>query len=256
MANTNAALRLDYAGHGQASGWRRGEDLIDALPYIDPLTPEVKKQVDRLIEEELSRGNRKPSDFLKEMPPVPPSTFDGHPLLATEYERVKSKTEMPPLDSTRYMLNPPGQTRRNDVGEWKRSLDNASAQLEHQYLRILNLELMLKYGDKVWRAQTQLDESLVHQYEAELAETKRKITQLNTERKLQQTAAGLELRKIEEEYYALVQKNFEIETASSRLDDEITSLSAQLQARQGGAATAATAPPDTNGSTSHPREAS
>ncbi len=56
---------------------------------------------------------------------------------------------MPPLDTTRYMLNPPGQARRNDVGEWKRSLDNASSQLEHQYLRILNLELMLKYGDKV-----------------------------------------------------------------------------------------------------------
>ena len=65
------------------------------------------------------------------------------------YTRVKAKAEMPPLDATRYMLNPPAQARRNDVGEWKRSLDNASAQLEHQYLRILNLELLLKYGDKV-----------------------------------------------------------------------------------------------------------
>lgn len=39
--------------------------------------------------------------------------------------------------------------RRNDPGAWKQALDNASAQLEHQYGRITNLELLLKYGDKV-----------------------------------------------------------------------------------------------------------
>ncbi|GFH06271.1 uncharacterized protein HaLaN_00875 [Haematococcus lacustris] len=32
------------AAYGQAQGWRRGEDLIDALPYIDGLTPEFKQQ--------------------------------------------------------------------------------------------------------------------------------------------------------------------------------------------------------------------
>ncbi len=30
---------------------------------------------------------------------------------------------------------------------------HAQAQLEHQHLRILNQELLLKYGDKAWRAQ-------------------------------------------------------------------------------------------------------
>lgn len=32
-------------------------------------------------------------------------------------------------------------------------MDNAQAQLEHQYNRIQNLELMLKYGPNTWRAQ-------------------------------------------------------------------------------------------------------
>jgi hypothetical protein len=63
--------------------------------------------------------------------------------------RVKSGQPMTPLDTSRYRLDPPGPTKRNDFNAWKSALDNAHSQLEHQYLRILNLELLLKYGDKV-----------------------------------------------------------------------------------------------------------
>ena len=157
---------------------------------------------------------------------------------------------MPPLDATRYCLDAPPASRRHDLAAWKTSVDNAHSQLEHQYLRIINLELMLKYGDKVremriaedaqvggiaiaravrgpdrqwhcplpppslpthwhragqlldltlllppslqnWRAQGQLVDSIAKQYEAELSETKRQITAVNLERKLQQTAAGV-----------------------------------------------------------------
>lgn len=46
MASKAAApLALEFAAHGQAQGWRRGEDLIDALPYIDALPPDAKRQV-------------------------------------------------------------------------------------------------------------------------------------------------------------------------------------------------------------------
>ncbi len=43
---SDAPLALDY-------GWRKHEDLIDALPYVDPLTPEDKRTVEKLIEEEV-----------------------------------------------------------------------------------------------------------------------------------------------------------------------------------------------------------
>ena len=82
-----APLALEFTAHGQSAGWRRGEDLIDALPYIDTLPPEAKKQVDALIEEELRRSTKKPADYLREMPAVPPNLFEGHPLLAAEYNR-------------------------------------------------------------------------------------------------------------------------------------------------------------------------
>ncbi len=80
-------LALDYKAYGQSGGWRKGEDLVDALPYIDSLTPELKQQVDALIEEELKRSTKKPSDYLREMPSLPPTVFEGHPILAAEYER-------------------------------------------------------------------------------------------------------------------------------------------------------------------------
>ena len=46
-----------------------------------------------------------------------------------------------------------------------------------------------------WRAQGQLVDSLVKQFEAELADTKKQIASVNLERKLQQTAAGKIWRK-------------------------------------------------------------
>jgi pre-mRNA-splicing factor SPF27 len=63
------------------------QELIDALAYIDPLTPDVKQQVDKLIEEEMRRSTRRPADYVKELPPVPPARFGGHSMLQQEYER-------------------------------------------------------------------------------------------------------------------------------------------------------------------------
>ena len=39
------------------------------------------------------------------------------------------------MDVTRYRLDPPPLERKNDVGAWRRALDNAHSQLEHQYNR-------------------------------------------------------------------------------------------------------------------------
>jgi pre-mRNA-splicing factor SPF27 len=83
----NPPLALTYHAHGQGQGWRKGEDLLDALPYIDPLTPDVKSQVDKLIEEEMRQSTKRPADYLKELPPMPPATFRGHQRLLQEYNR-------------------------------------------------------------------------------------------------------------------------------------------------------------------------
>jgi pre-mRNA-splicing factor SPF27 len=76
-------LALEYSSKRA----REGDDLIDALPYIDVVTPEMKKKVDSLIEEEMRRSSKKPAEFMKEMPPMPTVRFEGHPVLANEYQR-------------------------------------------------------------------------------------------------------------------------------------------------------------------------
>lgn len=216
-----ATLALDYYAQGQAPLSRKDEHLIDALPYVDGIPSDLN--VNQLIEEELKHSDKKPSDYLREMPPMP-STFERHAILKAELERVKRKEQMQPLESTRYLLLEPESLLKHDPSEWKKSLENAQSQLEHQSTRIGNLELMMKLGDKNWRAQCQMSEAAVASFEAELARIKRLIQKINVDRKLQQTAAGSELRKAEQEYYELLVKNNEIEMASDRLEAQLNKL--------------------------------
>lgn len=89
-----------------------------------------------------------------------PSSFGGSDLLQQEYQRVKSKQPMPPIDShrfvqksekvqffkSRYTLSPPPLELQNDPAAWKAALDNAYAQLEHQQLRqISNRPVLVSY---------------------------------------------------------------------------------------------------------------
>ncbi|GLC36044.1 hypothetical protein PLESTB_000531900 [Pleodorina starrii] len=228
---TKRPLALDYTAHGAAKGWRANEHLIDALPYVDHVPPELRPHVDALIEEEKRKSTKLPSDYLRELPPVRAPQFDEHPVLKTEYERVRSKQPMQALDTVRYRLDPPPQNKRGDVNAWRQALENAHSQLEHQHLRILNQELLLKHGDKSWRAQVQLDEASVKSLEQQLAAIKKETDQLNRERKLQQHAAGSELSKLERQYMAQVRKNWDIERACDRLEEQVAEAEAELQRR-------------------------
>ena len=58
---------------------------------------------------------------------------------------------MPPPDEARYELDPPPLNKRNDENAWEVAVKNARAQLEHQALRIQNLELAAKFGTNAWR---------------------------------------------------------------------------------------------------------
>ena len=61
-------LALPDTAYDQGKGWRKGQHLIDALPYIDEPSPEVRRQVDALINEEMNRSVKRPQDYLKDLP--------------------------------------------------------------------------------------------------------------------------------------------------------------------------------------------
>mmetsp|Transcript_34726 Transcript_34726/g.98403 ORF Transcript_34726/g.98403 Transcript_34726/m.98403 type:complete len:249 (+) Transcript_34726:209-955(+) len=214
-------LAIDY---GQASGWRKHGDLIDALPYVDPLTPEDKRYVDKLVEEEMRRSSKRPVDYLKELPPLPPSVIAADSLAAAELERIKRGEPMTQLDTLRYQLNPPPPSKRNDLGEWRNALDNAHSQLEHQELRLMNLELQVKYGANVWRAYNQQVDVLVKGYEKSITQLRQDIEETNRARKLYQVSAAAEMEDIEQRWLAAVKKNLDIEYECRIMEQRIEAL--------------------------------
>lgn len=53
MTQAPLPLAIEGQAFSEGKGWRRGQHLVDALPYIDSLTADEKAVVDRMIEEEV-----------------------------------------------------------------------------------------------------------------------------------------------------------------------------------------------------------
>eukprot|EP00873_Tetraselmis_striata_P013349 jgi/Tetstr1/433613/TSEL_022878.t1 len=123
MAGPGEPLALDYAAFGQAGGARRGEDSSTRCRTWTRCRPDTKRSVEQLIEEEMRRSSKRPADYLKELPEVPESVIPEDSLIMAELARLKAGEPM--------------------------------AQREHQELRLMNLELQVKYGAAVWRAHNQ-----------------------------------------------------------------------------------------------------
>jgi pre-mRNA-splicing factor SPF27 len=189
----------------------------------------------------MARSDKKLQDYLDELPAPPAGRLGGHPLLQTEAERVARGEAMAPLDVARYAMQPPPVNKRNDWAAWRGALDNAEAQLEHQQLRLCNLELMAKFGPNVWRAHNMQLDVLIKQFGEELAAVRAETDQVNKERKLQQLQASEEMARVEREWYELIQKNLEIEAACRAEEKRVEGLrervDAAREAKLAGAAT-------------------
>lgn len=114
---------------------------VDALSYIDKDydDPRMKQMVHSLIEEEMAAFE--PPDYLADKPA--PSTRFASPLLKSEWARVRAGKPMDPMDTSRYDLQPPQGAAAEDEAAWKRALDNARAQTEHQHNRFVRQFVVL-----------------------------------------------------------------------------------------------------------------
>ncbi|KDQ54749.1 hypothetical protein JAAARDRAFT_37852 [Jaapia argillacea MUCL 33604] len=197
-------------------------ELFDALPYYDndlELHPILKQKVER----ELAQETGKVPDTLH--PRVPPliELFAKNPLLRAELDRVESREPFPSLDSIRYQLPAPTSIPASDE-EWRKALDNAHAQLEHQKIRHTNLALLQQYGSNAWRIHNYRLEASAKQLEKSLEDLRNLTTEVNRERKNFQTRIGTQLTSLETRWTELISSVLQIEMANVALELEIDRL--------------------------------
>uniref|UniRef100_A0A8B9HYZ3 Pre-mRNA-splicing factor SPF27 n=1 Tax=Astyanax mexicanus TaxID=7994 RepID=A0A8B9HYZ3_ASTMX len=187
-----------------------GEVFVDALPYFDQGydAPGVREAAAALVEEE-TRRYRPTKNYLSYLPTPDFSAFETE-IMRNEFERLGARQPMELLSMKRYELPAPSSGQKNDITAWQDCVNNSMAQLEHQGVRIENLDLMAEYGTNAWKFSNE-----------------KQIQDLNWQRKNDQLTGGAKLRELESNWVSLVSKNYEIERAIVQLENDVTQLRQQ-----------------------------
>ncbi|XP_051495019.1 pre-mRNA-splicing factor SPF27 isoform X1 [Apus apus] len=228
-----------------------GDVVVDALPYFDQgyEAPGVREAAAALVEEE-TRRYRPTKNYLSYLPAHDYSAFETE-IMRNEFERLAARQPLELLSMKRYELPAPSSGQKNDITAWQECVNNSMAQLEHQAVRIENLELMSQHGCNAWKVYNDSGElngselailwfpnivlasairHLVHmieQAQKELQKLRKSIQDLNWQRKNMQLTAGAKLREMESTWVSLVSKNYEIERTIVQLENEISQIKQQ-----------------------------
>ncbi|KAF9409795.1 hypothetical protein BGZ94_001856 [Podila epigama] len=108
--------------------------------------------------------------------------------------------------------------------QWLRALDNANAQLEHQNQRILNLELVQKFGGNAWNIHNYQLEYDLSQLKKKVDEKRAEVTELNKLRKKDQLEVAESLQRLEAKWAELISSTLQVEVASAALETELEQL--------------------------------
>ncbi|XP_052819517.1 pre-mRNA-splicing factor SPF27-like [Mya arenaria] len=210
-----------------------GEVVVDALPYFDQGYDDqgVREAALALVEEE-TRRYRPTKNYLEYLPQAHYNQFETE-IMKTEFERLQSRLPMEMMSMKRYELPQPPPGKMTDVSSWTECVDNSQAQLEHQALRILNLELLQEYGSHSWKSYNETLVKLLESAQKQLAELKKKIQEINWQRKNEQSQAGGKLKDLENSWVGLVSKNYEIERACVEMEKEHAELEKQKKSVRG-----------------------
>ncbi|XP_031571110.1 pre-mRNA-splicing factor SPF27-like [Actinia tenebrosa] len=205
----------------------------DALPYYDQgyEDPGVREMVNQLVEEETRRY--RPTKNYLEFLPKPDFEVFLTPVLKNEFDRISKRQPMELLSMKRYELPKPAPSQKHDVAAWTEAVENSMAQLQHQAERIINLELLSKYGSNAWKVHCDVLNKLLEQQQKSLNDLRKNVQEINWQRKSEQSPAGEQLQHLEHSWVGLVSKNYEIERACLELEKEVQRLKLEEDGRNG-----------------------
>lgn len=178
-----------------------------------------------MVEEECRRY--KPTkNYLEFLPPLNTSSFETD-LMRIEFQRIETGARMESISTKRYELPAPPSGKLGEIQAWQESVDNSMAQLEHQSIRSLNLDLMNKYGTETWKFALEVMVSMSARAQKELQDLKKEIQDVNWNRKSNQLKTGDKLNQLNQQWVTLVSCNYEIEQAISQLEQQIQNVKLQ-----------------------------
>lgn len=183
-----------------------------------------------MVDEECRRY--KPTkNYLEHLPPLNTNSFETD-LMKNEFQRIEGGLRMETMNTKRYELPAPPAGKLSEIQAWQESVDNSFAQLEHQSIRLINLELLEKYGCEAWKAGLEVLVGLNAKAQKELAELKKEIQDVNWNRKNKQLQTGEHLNRLNNQWVQLVSCNFEIESAIKQLEQQIYNIKAIQQKKE------------------------
>lgn len=141
--------------------------------------------------------------------------------MRSEFQRIESGARMETMTTKRYELPAPPAGKLGEIQAWQESVDNSLAQLEHQSIRSLNLELMSKYGTETWKSALEILLGMSAKAQKELQDLKKEIQDVNWKRKSKQLQTGDKLNLLNKQWVSLVSRNYEIEQAISQLEQQL-----------------------------------
>ncbi|KAG8538273.1 hypothetical protein GDO81_022970 [Engystomops pustulosus] len=117
--------------------------------------------------------------------------------MRNEFERLAARQPLELLSMKRYELPAPSSGQRNDITAWQECVNNSMAQLEHQAVRIENLEIMSQHGCNAWRVYNENLVRMIESAQKDLQKLRKRIQDMNWQRKNSQLTSGAKLREME-----------------------------------------------------------
>ncbi|PLW44126.1 hypothetical protein PCANC_13797 [Puccinia coronata f. sp. avenae] len=205
---------------------------IDSLPYYDrdlDIIPNLRQRIEREIELEMKStpqpvlsANQTPTHhpFLSEFPDVPSARSSR--LADKSDPNYQSHGSKDSLDIERF--NIPYPDDHTHLKGWEDALSNTKSQLEHQRLRLINLDLIGKHGANHWKLSNFLVEQEIPKVEKLVEHYKNEIDNVNRRRKAHQTDVGDRLTDLAQKWQNLISTNISLEITNLNLKLEVEAL--------------------------------